>query len=100
MENGRIPKPNVGKPSVLGNSRNSTKKRKRKSVIESDESSEGVDVEVQEKDGKYSRQNFVHDACQQHRRSSRQRQNVLYSEKITEGDSFSSPKRSKGSKPD
>ncbi|XP_024038959.1 uncharacterized protein LOC18043048 isoform X2 [Citrus clementina] len=96
----RIPKPNVGKPSVLGNSRNSTKKRKRKSVIESDESSEGVDVEVQEKDGKYSRRNFVHDACQQHRRSSRQRQNVLYSEKITDGDSFSSPKRSKGSKPD
>lgn len=106
MESGRIPKPNVGKPSVVGTSRNSTKKRKRKSVIESGESSESsncdeeVDVEVQEKDGKFSSQNFVPDAMQQLRRSSRQRKNVLYNEKINDGDFLSSPKRSKGSKPD
>ncbi|GAY63049.1 hypothetical protein CUMW_222480, partial [Citrus unshiu] len=95
MESGRTPKPNV-----VGTSRNSTRKRKRKSVIESDESSEEVDVEVQEKDSNFSSQNFAPDAGQQLRRSSRQRQNILYNENINDGDFFSSPKRSKGSKPD
>lgn len=73
---------NVGKPSIFGTSANATKNRKRKPVIESNESSETsnyaeeLDLKIQDKSGTSPGDNFRSDANQQLRRSSREMKNV------------------------
>ncbi|KDO52732.1 hypothetical protein CISIN_1g030160mg [Citrus sinensis] len=82
METGRMAKLNVGKPSIFGTSANATKNRKRKPVIESNESSETsnyaeeLDLKIQDKSRTSPGDNFRSDANQQLRRSSREMKNV------------------------
>ena len=70
------------KPSIFGTSANATKKRNRKSIIESNESSETsnyaeeVDLKIQDKSGTSPGDNFRSDVNQQLRRSSKERKNL------------------------
>ncbi|KAJ4719560.1 DnaJ domain containing protein [Melia azedarach] len=103
-EGSRMPNPNGGKPSKIGTSRNSIK-RKRKSTNESDEScetrngDEDMDLGVQDNRGHFSGQSSGFDARQQLRRSSRQKQNFSYKENHSDDEIPSSSKTLKGSKP-
>ncbi|KAL5768383.1 hypothetical protein ACOSP7_014935 [Xanthoceras sorbifolium] len=89
------PKPDGGKPTEWGTSRNSDKKRKRKS---DGESSESYDAGNGDEDD--PAHDFGLNTGHPTRRSSRQKQNVFYNENKNEDDDFVSPaKRSNGGKP-
>ncbi|XP_059652586.1 uncharacterized protein LOC132299787 [Cornus florida] len=77
--------------------------RKRKMVVESSESGDTSssadmeDVVIQENGGNPAGHNPEPNDVRQHRRSSRQKQNVSYNENVSDDDFVSPPKRSRGS---
>lgn len=91
------------KPKKSGTSRNTTRKRGRKLVVESSESCDAAtsadteDVIIQENGDSSAGQNSGLNGIPHTRRSFRRRQNVSYNEGLNDDDDFvSPPKRSKG----